>query len=161
MTGFKLLLVFSLSVLAQQCDITASDIEAFEDKVTVTNASSGRDALVIVSLDHSWTGRQVKAGSSFTATSLLATTFSVQVTPHQSASRYRERLVSLMPGGTPDQVADVAADLLLVVGALQQLGDVGSGQSCSGAVEFGVENYATVQFTKASDGTELWSLDCG
>jgi hypothetical protein len=170
MTGFKLLLVFSLmsGVFAEQCDITAADMEAFADKVTVTNVSD-RAAWVMVAFDRSYTTRRVRGGSTITATSFLATTFSV-TTPDASAfNGYQRRLedardnlreLALGNGATPDQALAAAVDLLLVADAMKDLeakGVVG----CSGPVEPGVDIHATVQVTTTADGTTLWSVACG
>jgi hypothetical protein len=174
MTGFKLLLVFSLlsGVFAEQCDITAEDIESFAEKVTVTNASDGRTATVLVTFDHSRTGWRIPGGQSNTVSGLLATTYSISVAAPESSRwvSYREQLVqardelvalSLTPDASGANVIEAAAGLGDVVGALDQLGDTDFLQSCSGKFEPGVEIHATVTSTNATDGTRLWVLDCG
>jgi hypothetical protein len=170
MTGFKLLLVFSLlsGIFAEQCDITAADIEAFADKVTVTNVSD-RPAGVMVVFDHSKTARIVPAGSSITATSLLATTFTVMAPETSTFYGYQHRLeaardnlreLALGSSATPDQAFDAAADLLLVVDAMKDL-EANGAVSCTGPIELGVDNHVTVQVTTTADGTSLWSVVCG
>ena len=170
MTGFKLLLVFSLlsGVFAEQCDITAADIEAFADKVTVTNVSD-RPAGVMVVFDHSKTARIVPAGSSITATSLLATTFTVMAPEASTFYGYQRRLeaardslreLALGSSATLDQAFDAAADLLLVVDAMKDL-EANGVVGCTGPVESGVYNHATVQVTTTADGSSLWSVACG
>lgn len=174
MTGPKLLLVVSLltGVFAEECDITAADIESFAEKVTITNASPGWTATMMVTFDHGRRSWRVPGGQSRTASSLLATTYSVSVLAPASSrwSSYRERLeqardelvkLSLTPDESGSAVADAAAGLVDVVGALGQLGETDFIQECSGTIEPGVEVHATVTSTNASDGTRLWVLDCG
>jgi len=58
-------------------------------------------------------------------------------------------------------VAAAATDLLVVVAALEQLGNGSDDvQSCSGTIKPSVESQATVGYTKTSDGAEVWSVDC-
>jgi len=174
MTGSKLLLVVSLltGVFAEQCDITAADIESFAEKVTVTNTSPGGTATVMVTFDHGRRSWRVPGGQSRTASSLLATTYSVSVIAPESSRwmSYREQLeqardelvkLSLSPDTSGDNVTIAAAGLMDVVGALAQLGETDFIQDCSGKIEPGVEVHATVTSTNASDGTRLWVLDCG
>jgi hypothetical protein len=170
MTGFKLLLVFSLlsGVFAEQCDITAADMEAFADKVTVTNVSD-RAAWVTVAFDRSSSTRGVRAGQTITATSFLSTTFSVTTPDASTFNGYQRRLeeardtlsgLALGYEATPDQAFAAAVDLLLVVDAMKDLEATGT-VGCSGQLEPGVEIHATVQVTTTMDGTTLWSVACG
>jgi hypothetical protein len=173
MTGFKLLLIFSLlpGVFAGQCDITAEDIESFAEKVTVTNASAAGTATVMVTFDHGSSAWRIPGGQSRTASGLLATTYSISVIAPASHgwSRYRRSLeparddlvaLSLAPD-TSGTLVDVAVGLGDIVGALDQLGGNDFVQSCSGKINPGVEVHATVSAAKAQDGTDLWVLDCG
>lgn len=174
MTGSKLLLIVSLmtGVFAEQCDITAADIESFAEKVTVTNTSPGSIVTVIVTFDHGERSWRVPGGQSRTASSLLAATYSVSVIGPESSRwmSYREQLeqardelvkLSLTPDASGGNVTIAAAGLMDVVGALEQLGETDFIQDCSGTIEPGVEVHATVTSTNASDGTRLWVLDCG
>jgi hypothetical protein len=174
MMGSKLLLIVSLltGVFAEECDITAADIESFAEKVTVTNASPGSTASVIVTFDHGEQAWRMPGGQSRTASSLLAATYSVSVIGPESSRwmSYREQLeqardelvkLSLSPDASGDHVTNAAAGLVDVVGALSQLGQTDFIQECSGKIESGVEVHATVTSTRASDGTRLWVLDCG
>jgi len=175
MTGSKLLLVVSLltGVFAEECDITAADIDAFSDKVTVTNASAEGDALVGVALDHSHVTWYLQAGGSHTATGLLSTKYTVYLMASGSSRYvgYRQLLqdarntlqnLSIEPGASPEQVSAAATDLLVVVAAQEQLGvESDDVQSCSDAIESGVHRHATVTSTKTSTGVEVWALDCG
>jgi len=174
MTGSNLLLMFSLltGLIAEQCDITSADIEAFYERVTVTNASTESGALVGVALDHSSVTWFLPAGTSHTATGVLSTKFTVYVKAPTSALYigYRQLLqdtrnklvnLSLDPGSSPEQVTTAATDLLVVVAAQQQLGvESDDVQSCSGTIKPSVESQATVGYTKTSDGAEVWSVDC-
>lgn len=174
MTGLKLILVFSLlsGVFAEQCTITAEDIESFAEKVTVTNTSTGWSATVIVTFDHSQSGWRIAGGQSRTASGLLATTYAVRILAPASSmwASYRRRLedardelvaLSLTPDDSGANVVDAAAGLDEVVGALAQLGETDFVQTCSGTFEPGVEVHATISSTNLADGTRLWVLDCG
>jgi hypothetical protein len=175
MTGSKLLLIVTLltGVFAEECDITASDIEAFADKVTVTNASTDSDALVSVALDHSHVTWYLPPGDSHTATGFLSTKFSVYLMAPASSryAGYRQQLqdarntlqnLTIEPAASPEQVSAAATDLLLVVSAQEQLGEESDDvQTCSGAIESGVDVHATVTSSKTSTGLEVWALDCG
>jgi hypothetical protein len=176
MTGSKLLLIVSLltGVFAEECDLTAADIEAFSDKVTVTNASAtGDDALVGVALDHSHVTWYLQPGGSHTATGFLSTRYTVFLMASTSAKYvgYRHMLqdarntlqnLSIEPGASPEQISEAATDLLVVVAAQEQLSDESDDlQSCSGAIESGVDVHATVTSTKTSAGVAVWALDCG
>jgi hypothetical protein len=175
MTGSKLLLIVSLltGVFAEECDLTAADIETFSDRVTVTNKSTEGDALVGVALDHSHVSWYLSAGSSHTATGFLSTRYTVFLMAPAAAKYrgYRQLLqdarntlqnLSIEPGGSPEQVSQAATDLLLVVAAQEQLSDGSDDiQSCSGTIESGVDVHATVTSSKTSGGVEVWVLDCG
>jgi hypothetical protein len=175
MTGSKLLLVVSLltGVFAEECDLTAADIELFYDRVTVTNASTESGALIGVALDHSRATWFLPAGKARTASGLLSTKYSIFVLgPKGSrAMGYRQQLddvrntlqnLSIDPGAAPEQVSAAATDLLVVVAAQEQLTDSSDDvQTCSGTIESGIDIQATVTSTTTSTGVEVWALDCG
>ena len=174
MTGFRLLLAFSvfMGVFAQECDITAEDIESYFDRVTITNASTDQEAIVWVNLDHSTTMMVLRPGTSKTATSLLATEYTVYAmgpSPtrsegyHDALRDARDDLIDLTIDSNtpPEQVEAAATDLLLVLDARRQLVDDLNAQTCSGSIESGKEAQVTLTSHATSTGTELWALDCG
>lgn len=174
MTGFRLLLVFSLltGLAAQECEISAEDIESFYDRVLVTNASTEL-VWVSVMLDHSETALLIGPGKSKTATGVLSSSYSVTVVSRLSngAETYRQRLeaarddlveLTLDSRPRPGQIEAAATDLALVVDALAQIEGDGDGkQSCSGTIETGVDAHVTVALQTTVTGTESWSIDCG
>jgi hypothetical protein len=173
-TGSKLLLILSLltGLIAEQCDITSADIEAFYEKVTVTNTSTESYVFVGAVLDHSKFSWSIPAGVSRTASGVLATNFTVHVMAPSVGMyvSYRQLLqdtrntlvnLSLDPSSSPDQVAAAAADLLVVVAAQEQLGvESDDVQSCSGTIKPSVESQATIGYTRTTDGAEVWSVAC-
>jgi hypothetical protein len=173
MTGLKLLMAVSLltGVVAEQCDLGSLDVAEFADTVTVTNVSTAGQAFVVVQFDNSKTAWHLAAGTSRTATGLLVTKYTVFVgAPNSSRwNTYRERLVeardelrdlTLKPSASGDEVANAAAQLLVVVGTLQQIGSDDSTQSCSGIIESGVAYHVSVEYQKTQGGDGLWVLDC-
>lgn len=173
MTGFKLLLAFSLlsGVFAEQCDISEIDIESLQETVTVTNTSSDTTALVVVTLDRGKFVWRIPAGQSRSASGFFATGYAIIVTPPDSRDlySYRESLeqardtllaVSQAPDAESD-VVDVVVAFDTVVGALAQVDANIGGQACSGTFEPGVEAHATVSLEKGPTLEDLWVLDCG
>ncbi len=173
MLSTKLLIVFALltGIFVDQCDLGDLNIAEVADKVVVTNASSGGDALVMVAFNHNEVSWHVPAGTSKTASGLAATKYTVSVLAPSSSMwvNYQERLemarddlvaITLDPTAKPEAIADAAAQLPLVVEALRQLRGSKVVQSCAAKIATGVPGRATVEYTKAADGIGFWTLDC-
>jgi len=169
----KLLVVVSvlIGIFAEQCDIGDLDIAEVADKVVVTNVGSAGTAPVIVKFNHNEVSWRLPPGTSRTASGLAATKYTVSVlipaigfyvTYEDQLRRAREDLVALTldPKADPDKVFDAAAQLPLLVQALQQLGNDKVLQSCSAPLKSGVDGQVTVEAKKLADGTALWALDC-
>jgi len=169
----RLLLAFGLltGIFVDKCDLGDININDFAETVTVTNTSSGGDALVLVDFDHNQVAWHVPAGTSKTASGLAATTYTMSVLPPSSSMwvSYGDRLrmarddlvaLTLDPAAKPEAVADAAAQLPLIVAALQQLQGTENVQSCSADIQSTVAGHATLEFTTSADGTGFWVLDC-
>jgi hypothetical protein len=173
MLSMKLLLAFGLltGIFVDQCDLGDFAVADFSDQVTVTNASTVGYAIVAVSFNHNSVMWKLPAGSSKTASGFAPTDYTVQVLGPSLGmwASYEDRLLTARdeivalttnPSTPPDKVMDAAAELPLIVEALQQLEGSRSVQSCTAKIKTGVVGQATVTYTKLTDGTGLWVLTC-
>jgi hypothetical protein len=174
MTGFKLLVVFSLlgGVFADQCDIGDFSIDDFSNHVVLTNASESQDALLTVTFDHGGADFFLKAGASKTFRTIGTTQYGITVSVPFSpiGATYQERLrdlrdvlqdMSLDPRAPADAVADALTQIFLIESALQQLDKDGDAQSCGHAIGEGVDSHATITWSGSVGTSGLWVLDCG
>lgn len=169
--GLLLTLSLAFGVMAQSCDVGDFTIDDVRDTVTVTNASTSQDALVLISTSLGKVDTRLAAGGSQTFGTLAAATYTLQVwAPNDpSGTTYRQSLVELRAelvdlsinardsSATPESAL---AQLLLVQSALEQLHGSKSFQTCSGKITAGVENQATITWTQPT-GTGFWVLSCG
>jgi hypothetical protein len=174
MLSLKLLLAVSVmtGLFADQCGLGDLGVEDFADKVTVSNIGPTSDAFVSVKFNHGQVSMGIEAGKSRTAIALAATKYTVKVlgrgdsywvTYKDTLLRLREQLqeLTLSSNATPDQIANAATELTLVLSALEQMNGSAVLQSCSGKLVSGVTSQVTVKWTTTADGTGLWVLVCG
>lgn len=173
MFATKLLLVSTvlIGLVAEQCDLGDIAVEEIADKITVTNASKTEDAFVTVELKLSDEERTIRAGQSVTILSLASPSYTATVAGWGGpeyifyANRLyalRDKLIGLTqtPEASGDTLTNAWTDLGLVQDALAQVKGL-KGQSCGGKLKSGVTAQVTVSSIMLSDGTSVWSLDCG
>jgi hypothetical protein len=169
--GLLLALGLGIGVMAQSCDVGGFTIDDVSDHVTVTNASSGQSALVLVSTSLNRGQLVLTPGQSRSFTVLAATKYAVEVAPLSapSGTSYAASLIELKarledlaksPGAGPADIANAVTDLWLVDAALKQMNPIGM-QSCSHSLTSGVDGQATLSWTEATGGIGLWVLNCG
>jgi hypothetical protein len=114
-------------VLVAGCDL-GFGLAEFSDKVTVSNIGSTADAFVSVKFNHGQVSMGIEAGKSGTAIALAATKYTVNVVGRGDSDwisykdtllRLREQLqeLTLSSKASPDQVANAATELTLVLSA--------------------------------------------
>jgi hypothetical protein len=169
--GLLLTLSLAFGVLAQSCDVGGFTIDDITDTVTVVNTSTSQGALVLLSTKLAKVDTYVRAGTSQTFNFLAATTYTLEVWGPRdaSAATYKQSLLdlraelmelSINPGDSSATPESALAQLLLVQSALEELNGSKSVQTCTGSIETGVENQASVTWTQPT-GTGFWVLACG
>jgi hypothetical protein len=169
--GTLLALGLGTFVLLQACDVGGFTLADVTETLTVTNASTTQDALVLVSFSDASSDFRLAPGASKTATVVGATDYTIEVlAPDLPAGASYETQLQTLRGHLIDlslaplalvgpAVQAALAELPAVQTALNQLHGSKTSQSCSHATTLSGHNRATMTWRDLGIGGH-WDLSC-
>jgi len=167
--GLLILAVGALLVL-QACDGVDFTLADVTETLTVTNASTSQDALVLVTFSDASSDFRLAPGAAKTATVVGATDYTIEVlAPNLPAGASYETQLQTLRGNLmdislhPDLVGpafqNALAELPAVQAALNQLHGSKTSQSCSHATTLSGHNRASMTWNDLGIGGH-WDLSC-